>query len=564
MFSLSASPQEVKVPNYRDAREQGRYIGTAVTYSESLLILAFHLLLPQGGMDKGRTKCLSEEMTFWLLYTLIATRINGAYKDYYATPGVIGSEMNGDNRPTCWKNGAMEDVFLLQCALVIHEPELWTRMAAIGFQLASVFYKAFMHLFVRMLPTASAFRLWDLLFAESSNPNAFPHARHGLVDLAFAVLRSEKTALLQCLSALDIQSHIESALSSLYDPQSMVDLMEGASSSLWGGFSRNHLLKAWRAGTREYEVYTGQYDQQNILLRQLCHTVPLEENRAGSPSSNPSTPSSGKASMVVGLKTKDVYGFVIPIFTRIFPREPTSNCGGMLRPVPRWCLDFSPPMFESNVGQVLRLVGGAPSANVKSVIALDQFPNAYVEHLPRMLIIPCPAGSIPEPQDLKDATWVNEVTYNIPGWKRIAKPVYDAFVDPTLERMSLHEFLIGLICYSKGTACEKASALFDIFVSSKSFSLDARVGLWPHYQHHRVATSKVANSLLQQLSEDSSHHHVAHSTPPGLDPRQDAALHFRVFTADGHGAPKLLGDVIVKKPSSIHAWSQSGGELHVV
>merc|ERR1719174_2889341 len=58
------------------------YDRSGVAYCESLLVVAFHLLLPQGFKEErseegGALNYMSESSAFWLLYTLVGTRVNG-------------------------------------------------------------------------------------------------------------------------------------------------------------------------------------------------------------------------------------------------------------------------------------------------------------------------------------------------------------------------------------------------------------------------------------------------------------------------------------------------------
>merc|ERR1719183_3295594 len=99
----------------------------------------------------------------------------------------------------------MHDVALLECCLSYHEHELWSYMTRIGLQLPTIFYGAFMRLYATYMPTASVFRFWDILFAQSTDFTTEPHARSYLIDFAFGLMRAKRQELMQCMSALEIR-----------------------------------------------------------------------------------------------------------------------------------------------------------------------------------------------------------------------------------------------------------------------------------------------------------------------------------------------------------------------
>lgn len=143
-----------------------------VASSESLLVLAFFLLLPQGYKEASTVSAAdgltqpSEQSVFWLLYTLVCHRYNGMYREYYGLP------VKRDSDPECLIAGcgAMQDVNLLECCVAYHEPDLFFRMNALGFELSTIFYGAFMRWYATLMPTATVFRFWDALLFQSTNP----------------------------------------------------------------------------------------------------------------------------------------------------------------------------------------------------------------------------------------------------------------------------------------------------------------------------------------------------------------------------------------------------------
>jgi hypothetical protein len=208
---------------------------SGVAYCESLLVLAYFLSLPQGCTEKYEEEAnppLDDSSVFWLLHTLI----NGAYTDYYAKPrGTPKPEGGYTEDALCTGTGAMDDVFLLECCLAYHAPDLWMFLHRIGFQLPTVFYGAFMRLFATYMPTATVFRFWDILITYSQEPHAQPHHRAYLIDLAFGVLRSIKEDIMQCESAYDVRTCILGSFGAIYDMSTVVEITLYAHKFLWGG-----------------------------------------------------------------------------------------------------------------------------------------------------------------------------------------------------------------------------------------------------------------------------------------------------------------------------------------
>lgn len=145
-------PPPAKPPNYTEETETGSSSASAVAYSNSLLILAYYLLLPQTRLQaSGEQKGMSGSDAFWLLYTLVGSPKCASYHSYYGTPKTwvrnpTKAQEEGKNpntnsvtslrktkrEPIAHPSGAMEDVFLLECCLITHEKELWVKLNSIG------------------------------------------------------------------------------------------------------------------------------------------------------------------------------------------------------------------------------------------------------------------------------------------------------------------------------------------------------------------------------------------------------------------------------------------------
>jgi hypothetical protein len=284
---------------------------SGITYCESLLVIAFFLLLPQGYKDAGSPGGVHEALTspkesdvFWLMYSLIAHRINGSYREYYGVPFQTTNDGLPPMASLTTGSGASQDVWLLECCISYHEKELWTRMTAMGFQLMTIFYGAFMKWFATYMPTASVFRLWDALLFQSTNPKANPSPRAYLINFAFAALRAKKPELMVCQSAAEMRSVILGFFASLYDGSTVIDMIMAADIFLWGGggFSSG---KVGHLFTMREDIFKGVNHiakSQNEILKQLMHVASLKTR-----SSKPED--AGK----VGVTTAQLVRDIIPL-----------------------------------------------------------------------------------------------------------------------------------------------------------------------------------------------------------------------------------------------------------
>jgi hypothetical protein len=313
------------------------YERSGVAYCESLLIVAFFLLLPQGFKEERNEEGgaslnpMPEYTVFWLLYTLIGTRVNGTFKEYYGKPEPM-AQPGGEpaKESLCVTSGAMHDVSLLECCLSYHEFDVWCCMSKLGFQLSTVFYNAFMRLYATVMPTATVFRFWDMLFSQSSHPKAEPSGRVYLVDLAFGVIRAKRSELLQCESALEIRQLILGVFGSLYDTSTVVELTLASHKALWegNGFSAGKVGHLWTQRDEMFRMVNDTFHEQNDILRVITHERPLGRIPMNKYDSNNK-----------GVTTKELLKDVLPVMQQSFETlRPKSSGSGkywaMHRPMP--------------------------------------------------------------------------------------------------------------------------------------------------------------------------------------------------------------------------------------
>jgi hypothetical protein len=342
-FSYSPKPAQglngakFDAPNCNDPAFKG---SCGIAYCESLLVIAFFMLLPQEpegaekedgdrplGLARTRTGGLlkdeeernnqQEADVFWLLYTLIgapsykgeaAESGNGAFKCYY------GVDCEEDTMESVLANmdGASDDIYHLNSAVSRYDRELWIHMTSLGFHLSSVFHGAFMRWFAFMMPSASVFRFWDLMFSETTRyPHPESHLRHDhvaamraakqalanypikqqyprhiLIDLAYGALTRCRNTLLKCDSEREFRDCLIGFFEALYDPSTMIEITTQAERELWQPFSAENPLKVrfnpmhlrdYNTNVVLYRTFLEQFKVQNRELRTLVQTQ-LQQN----------------------------------------------------------------------------------------------------------------------------------------------------------------------------------------------------------------------------------------------------------------------------------------------
>eukprot|EP00435_Cladocopium_sp_Y103_P071194 s292_g37.t1 len=155
-------------------------------------------------------------------------------------------------------------------------------MNALGFELSTIFYGAFMRWYATLMPTATVFRFWDALLFQSTNPKTQSlGGRDYLIDLAFATLQVKRNELMECESAAEMPLNFKlwkgvvlGFLGSLYDTTTVIDLVHAADLYLWGGagFSSGKVSYLW---TQRDEMFKG-INQTTKWQNQILHRLAFE------------------------------------------------------------------------------------------------------------------------------------------------------------------------------------------------------------------------------------------------------------------------------------------------
>jgi len=556
-----ARRQRVKVINVKDDPAL-QTDPTGVSYCESLLVIAFFLLLPQventkeahsksqaqmqraKGKDSNKAVQKDAEETaeecrvFWLLYTLIASPLNGVFNDYYGTPmdPKLGFVL-------CNHKGAQEDVLHLATCLHRYDRELSTHLNSLGFHLSTVFHGAFMRLFAFYLPTASVFRFWDLIFSQSTRipkgVNKGP--RHSLIDLAYATLMRCRPTLLLCDSALEVRDCLIDYMESLYDPSAVIEMATETESQLWEHFTHEAMkvvplhIQDFTVAMEQYDRFFMQFRSQNEVLRDITREITLNlDGRTKQQTSGVGTSTTDRR-----LTTKNVVNYVMHPLQNILMADTKEErkFGGMFRKTPVKICEQGPRIDASIIGTVWWYLGRAAETIVHEDLSR---PQAY--SMPVLL------GTQGEPTNLNKNEWMRQVGRALgPEWNKMdcVGRVYDSFESLTERRMSLNEFFTALICCSKGTVGEKALALFHLY---SHYEL-------PHRLNHLTPVLSFAKAVVEKVEGNQERDKGLQYMPPDdEDIPKETALHFKVYThTQGHDI--LLGEAFVQ---SLHPFVWAG------
>jgi hypothetical protein len=501
-------------------------------------------------------KSLGEHHAFWILLTLVSSPLNGAFREYFGKDQV-------------WShNAAMNDVNLLEGFLVGQEPVLFQYLSSIGFHLATVFYGAFMRLFATYMPTATVFRFWDILFAESTRPLTGSEkqgraARDLLVTLAYAIVRSKKDSLLLCQSGAEAKDLILGVLGSLFDSSIVVDMV-AASQYLLYGRKATIVTKARSLVEEHEEAFKYPHMttvEQNELLKQMMHNREFRSRYS--------------VQGVSGVTTTQLMEEIYPNLKQAFKEKmrnpppapapvldmegkpivpanvtgPPARSWGMFRPMPlaeslllegtlekmkkHWNHSFNPamPPLPYSIDATDQTVGAEPFLNQGDLAEILQYRAAPWSDLSSTIWKAFTnrrdrySTSMPMYNPLAKVG-LNIDNPMINDWLRKfqANPKVGEGADAD-ERISVNEFLIGLIFCSKGTLGDKAGAAFALFAHSEA--------LGDPGPFHMLTPSRLSKTLVE-MSAQHTGSAVGKVAPPGEEDKKDAALRFLVKSTHAH------------------------------
>mmetsp|Transcript_14093 Transcript_14093/g.26206 ORF Transcript_14093/g.26206 Transcript_14093/m.26206 type:complete len:3581 (+) Transcript_14093:145-10887(+) len=441
-----------------------------VAYCESLLIIAFYMLLPKSSsldVEREENVMLTEASTFWMLYTLV----NGAFKDYYGKPSaseiqqhgaykanVLESALGGaDNspprdpedmisssvQPLCVSSGAMDDVATLEVTLAVLEPKIFFKFNAIGFMPATVFYGCFMRLYCTFMPTASVFRFWDFLMYNIGQDPA--SGRNYLISLAFGIIHSKADAILECKSAAEVKSLLLGCMGAMYDSSVVVELAEnarayidkggtvdegitGAAARARGGVKTTAIANLLTEREDMFRLANEAIVEQNDTLRILTHELSL----GNIPQTKYQSPSESK-----GVTTKELLKDVLPVMQQGFGNIRTTQMSGNRGKSKFWAMHRPMPLvaakYNEGVGAKIQGIFRDTWAQVMNqgqpveVWPVPSAPPAQLQDLNSQMLQRLTQSMDPAEFNLMDFKTVLEK--DVPSWGRYAQKIWGAFTN---------------------------------------------------------------------------------------------------------------------------------------
>jgi len=398
-----------------------------IVYCESLLVIAYFLMLPQSADDRmayiEKHSGMSESSAFWLLYTLIRSKKNRAFKEYFGT-----EELNAGSRPAlCVTSGAMEDIHLLDMCLAYHKAPLWNFFNAIGFQLASVFYGAFMRLFATYMPTLTVYRFWDILFAHTADPRVArkpnPNPRDPLISLAYGIIMVTEKELMQCKSASEVRDVLLQAMGAMPETSMVVDITTSASSALWGQSNTINPMKAsglqvtkvFDYAEKRKSLFAGvnqKLKDQNRILKLLMQTAKL--------GALPERKEGADNNQAPGVTTKKLLRSVLPTLQfavdRQFQQAEKTNWT-MHRPMPLALRHFEEDTVLAPLKNFYKSVAGLHDDTVVPFMVPPLFLNAQDRQNPKYPL----EAAIDQPK------FLTIIKQQIPSWDTESGELWRAF-----------------------------------------------------------------------------------------------------------------------------------------
>jgi len=544
-FSLD-DPKKPGCINWKNRKMSGVQQSGQIAYCEGLLAVAYHLVVALEGKNKktvhtvGDAKVKEDKArAFWILYSISCSTSNMQFRDYYGRPSQ-SQHLRGEHPPIIDRQGPMDDVYRLGIILARLEPEVNTTMNSLGFHLSTVFCGGFGRLFAFMMPTASLFRFWDLLFSDDWKPPQQDHPprqkppRHSLLDLAFGALRHPdlKPLILACCSAMEVKDCILNFFESLYDPSQVIQIAVDAERDLWEYSGANlvaplhvkdyHRAVHWWDAPPQPTAPPGhlfQYRRQNLVLTEVAY-------------SSSAVPEAG-AQVDPRLTTKNVILQIIPALQKVCSSDGAerSKFAGMMRMIPQRIREIGPELDQTTVGQLWSW-----ATRLAETVVVEDMSVVMALGLP-----PFPLRPEGEPTHM-DSTELAKIVSRAglgKAWEsnNLTARIFEAFVSPWQRRMSLNEFFVALICCSKGTVGEKAMGLFHLYGHSETHSEIGHVTRESHAAHTIIDTIESGKSAVSatQLARPPKPAAIVDTT----------TLHFKIYTATIGSLEDVLGEVFV-------------------
>jgi hypothetical protein len=492
----------------------------------------------------------------------------------------------------------MKDVSLLENFIALLDTDLWKYMNSIGFHLSMVFYGAFMRLFATYMPVATVFRFWDLLFAETMmNPREFRvhdfpghGARQLLVTFAYAIIRSKKSELLLCQSATEITDLLLGVLGSLYDCDTVNELIDASARLMWG-FSAStikvarRVLPSHKDHEEAWEDAHKAMQEQNLILKELMHSRELGFIRGTTPTSD----SYGE----IGVTAFQVTELVMPalrqnlqrISTREEREEETNHPAGdkkdatpedktpiwgMYRPLPRSEQLLTQGWADKTYQHFAKTFRPQVPQNPYPIKAEVSDPSKKPESLPASAsstsIAPVGAyTTIGMEPFFKEYDFQNVMEREINNWSDRSKAIWNAFTNRrdkhhgsftpnlnplakagiTIDNPTFNAFIVkNFVTKPENNSINTTErfSLNEFFLSmiflSKGTLGDKAAAVFSVFAHsdtvskeeHYLPPSQLAKTIIEKSAMHDASFGAGKTTPPDDSVKKNCALHFTIHS----------------------------------
>jgi hypothetical protein len=450
------------------------------------------------------------------------------------------------------------------------------------------------------MPTASVFRLWDILLPAAGTATVEPNSRVYLVDLAFGILKTRKDELMACKSAYAVKSCVLCAFGSLYDMSTVIDITMHYHRFLWemgGGFSSGQIGHLCNLRKEEFKRVNQTTWEQNVVLQELAHNCNLGEIKR----------TKYKASVPKGVTANEIARQVMPCFKTGLDMSQEKPKEGVPKLMPaNWAMHRPMPLVgallsETTIERTYAMIKEMLNKGEVEMLPSLQGPTLKIYDReskdPKMkeLFPSNPFSEALETPGVTKEQFRKALDMEIPQWTQYAEELWESFThrrdlvqmekkekryakedearnwsnlfglmplllgEEHLEKMlkingpassnpqaiSINEFFVSLICCSRGTLGQKASALFEVYSYTKS-----------NFQplDHVLPASNFAKSISQVDAAKKK----AVQCPEKKD-EPNHVLHFVVMT--NHPRKNThIGDVFIPKLAEFEGIIEKGGQ----
>jgi len=270
-----------------------------------------------------------------------------------------------------------------------------------------------------------------------------------------------------------------------------------------------------------WEQHLFQFRMQNFVLREIIQSYHLDKRVLDNLS-----PSTTGAAVESRITTKNLVNLIIPTMQRAVMPRGRGPIGGMFRPTPARLLHIAPETDKDLRGTV-----SSWASWVADRITAKINPGLP----PPPCFLPRPPGALGEPDNWDISNLQASLTRTLGGeWSANVQRLHQFFQNPLDRKASMCEMFAAMICASKGTAGEKAMALFYLYASTQPL----------HRLNHITPVIHSAATVIERIEGNMTIGGQLQRRPKAEDIKK-MALHFRIFTHASREFSPVLGEVFI-------------------